>query len=195
MRDTVVKRHTVGGNTPLTPVVPMSIASNCFATREEWLAAFTSRASEVFDALAYAVPRNIRASIGYTSKGGRGKRIGECHGIAGSADGTFEIFLTPAMGCPILIAATLTHEIVHAVVGLAEGHGKAFKRCATDLGLGGKMTATIPTDAWHSWADPILADLGPAARRSPAAPRRRKGADYPAKEMRMPRMRLRVPHH
>lgn len=141
--------------------MPDAPTSNAFTTREEWLAAFIVRSRDVFDALAYSVPTNVRASIGYTSRGGRGKRIGECHSVSASADATFEIFVTPALGCPFKIAEVVTHELVHATVGLEDGHGKAFKRCATDLGLGGKMTATIATDAWHSWADPIIADLGP----------------------------------
>jgi hypothetical protein len=36
----------------------------------------------------------------------------------------------------------LIHELVHIAVGLAAGHGKAFKKVASRVGLQGKMTAT-----------------------------------------------------
>jgi hypothetical protein len=43
---------------------------------------------------------------------------------------------------PIEVSATLLHELVHAAVGLAAKHRGPFKKCATALGLEGKMTAT-----------------------------------------------------
>lgn len=49
---------------------------------------------------------------------------------------------------PTQIAAILAHELVHAAVGIAAGHGKAFKRVAAGLGLVGPMRATTPGDAF-----------------------------------------------
>ena len=130
-------------------------------TREAWLGAFALRASPLFTAAGAPLPRNVRISIGFPSTGNKGKRIGECWGTAASADGHFEIFLTPTLASDERIADVLTHELVHAAAGLEAGHGKAFKRIAVALGLTGKMTATVAGAVWHAWARPIIADLGP----------------------------------
>ena len=132
-----------------------------FTTREEWLQAFIEQSRDAFEAIGSPLPRNTRVAIGFCSTGARGKRIGECWSNAASADGHFEIFIVPSLGDPYEIAAVLTHELVHAAVGLEAKHGSIFKSAATGLGLGGKMTATVPTDAWHSWANPIVEALGP----------------------------------
>jgi hypothetical protein len=139
----------------------MSEPNTLHPTREQWLNAFVDASRPVFSALGYSVPRNLRVSVGFPSSGRKGKAIGECWSSVCSADGTFEIFIHPTQDAPARVCDVLTHEVCHAVVGLEAGHGKAFKQCATSLGLGGKMTATIATDAWHSWADPILECLGP----------------------------------
>jgi hypothetical protein len=54
----------------------------------------------------------------------------------------------------------LTHELIHAAVGLDAGHNAHFKRVSTSLGLTGKATATIAGEGWYSWALPIIEELG-----------------------------------
>ena len=131
-----------------------------FDTREEWLNAFLAAARPHFERVGHPLPENVRASIGFTSGGMRGRSIGECWGTTSSADGHFEIFLRPSLNADERVADVLTHEAVHAAVGLAAKHGGAFKRCATALGLTGKMTATVAGPGWREWALPILAKLG-----------------------------------
>jgi hypothetical protein len=108
----------------------------------------------------------VRVAIGFTSRGARGRAIGECWDNRCSDDGHFEIFIRPDLAhapdaMPAQIAAILAHELVHAAVGIAAGHGKAFKRIAVGLGLVGKMTATTPGDAFLAAVAPILAAAGP----------------------------------
>jgi hypothetical protein len=130
-------------------------------TREEWLNAFKTEATKVFTDRGFEVPSNVRVSIGFPSTGNRGKRIGECWFTQASADQHFEIFMHPGLQSDSArIAGILTHELVHTVFP-TDGHGRLFKRCATSVGLTGKMTATTEGPEWHEWADPILADLGP----------------------------------
>lgn len=62
---------------------------------------------------------------------------------------------------PAQIAAILAHELVHAAVGIAAGHGKAFKRIALGLGLVRPMRATTPGDVFLATITPILAGAGP----------------------------------
>lgn len=132
-----------------------------FATREEWLNAFLAAARPHFERVGYPLRDNVRVSIGFPSGGMRGRAIGECWGSTSSADGHFEIFLRPSLNDDARVADVLTHEAVHAAVGLAAKHGGAFKRCAVALGLEGKMTATVAGARWREWALPILAELGP----------------------------------
>jgi len=121
-----------------------------FKTREAWLNEFTRRARPVFKRAGYPIPEKIRVSVGFTSKGARSSRIGECWDSRCSGDGCFEIFITPKLGCASRIADVHTHELIHAAVGLEEGHGPKFKAAMKALGLGGKATATVPTSDWHA---------------------------------------------
>jgi hypothetical protein len=131
-------------------------------TREEWLIAFTQAARPIFEAEGFPLPRDVRVSIGFTSKGARGKAIGQCWDSGASADKHFEIFIRPNLqGNASRVADVLTHELVHAAVGLKAGHGAKFRKCATALGLTGKMTATVAGEKFHGWAKPILDKLGP----------------------------------
>jgi hypothetical protein len=132
-----------------------------FATREAWLNKFKDAARPCFEDAGFPLPENVRVSIGFPSGGTRGRAIGECWSAVASKDGHFEIFLRPSIETDARIADVLTHELVHAAVGLEAKHGKPFKRCATALGLEGKMTATVAGDGWRKWALPILEELGP----------------------------------
>jgi hypothetical protein len=130
------------------------------SSREAWLNAFIAAARPVFAARGYEIPAKVRASIGFTSVGLRGKRIGECWSDQASADATFEIFIVPGMDDAERVADILTHELIHAAVGLKAGHGPKFGACARAMGLEGKLTATVAGDSWRAWARPILKRLG-----------------------------------
>lgn len=118
------------------------------------------------DRAAIPASRPCRVAIGFTSRGAKGKAIGECWDNRRSGDGHFEIFIRPDLAhapdaMPAQIAAILAHELVHAAVGIAAGHGRAFKRVSVGLGLVGPMRATTPGDAFLSAIAPILAAVGP----------------------------------
>jgi len=127
-------------------------------TREEWLQKFTTAARAVFLDAGYVVPE-VRVSVGFTSKGARGKRIGECWVPEASEDQTPEIFISPTIGDAFRIADIHTHELIHAT-GI-RGHKTDFVRCMKAVGLEGKPTATTAGDAWRAWALPIIEELGP----------------------------------
>jgi hypothetical protein len=138
-------------------------------TREAWLMAFVTAAQAKFTEVGAPIPANIRASIGFSSKGARSNRIGECWSSCSSNDGVFEMFVVPTITSTRQIAGVLTHEIVHAAVGLEAGHGPKFRKIATAVGLVGKMTATTEGPLWDAWAEPILKKIGayPAASLKP----------------------------
>ncbi|KKI21914.1 SprT-like domain-containing protein [Sphingomonas sp. Ag1] len=133
--------------------------------RESWLNRVAVGMTPLFETLGAPLPSRVRVAIGFTSRGAKGKAIGECWDNRCSGDGHFEIFIRPdlahaADAMPAQIAAILAHELVHAAVGIAAGHGKAFKRVAIGLGLVGPMRATTPGDVFLATIAPILAAAG-----------------------------------
>ncbi|CUS44988.1 FIG01094561: hypothetical protein [hydrothermal vent metagenome] len=105
--------------------------------RESWLNRVAAGMAPLFEALDAPLPSRVRVAIG------------ECWDNRRSGDGHFEIFIRPDLAhapdaMPAQIAAILAHELVHAAVGIAAGHGRAFKRVAVGLGLVGPMRATTP---------------------------------------------------
>lgn len=132
-----------------------------YTTREDWLNAFIDAARPRFEEANAPLPINVRVAVGFTSKGTRGARIGECWSSAASEDGHFEIFIKPTLDNPARICDVLTHELIHVAVGIEQGHNAYFRRVATSLGLEGKATATIAGAAWYDWALPIMEALGP----------------------------------
>lgn len=130
-------------------------------TREEWLARFTEAARPEFKKAGCPLPKKVRCSIGFPSKGARSKTIGECWEASAAEDKVCEIFIRPSLQSDTSrIADILTHELCHAALGSGVGHKAPFKRLAISLGLTGKMTATVAGPNWHAWADPIIKELG-----------------------------------
>lgn len=134
--------------------------------RESWLNRVAAGVAPLFEVLDAPLPDRIRVAIGFTSAGRKGKAISECWDNRCSADGHFENFIRPDLAhapdaMPVQIAADLAHELVHAAVGIAAGHGKAFKRLANGLGLIGPMRATTPGDGFLGTIVPVLSNAGP----------------------------------
>jgi hypothetical protein len=139
--------------------------SNSYATREQWLVALMERFTAWFEP-EYAVPKNIRISCGFPSGRAIPKEngkcaLGQCFGSERSADQHFEIFISPVRSNALKVAATVAHEMCHAVVGIAAKHGKLFKAAATHMLLEGKMTATKGSDAFNAKIALTLDGLGP----------------------------------
>lgn len=115
-------------------------------TREQWLMALTEELRQsLFSQTSSKLPELIEVSCGWPSTKAltaKSRRIGECWSPESSADGLHEIFISPFLGDALEVAATLTHELVHAAVGVDKKHGSAFKRAMTEVGLEGKATAT-----------------------------------------------------
>lgn len=109
-------------------------------TREAWLGrAAKVLAETLFEGIE--VPP-MRLSVGWPGGGKKETRIGECWPTAASADGVAQIFLSPIRGedRTVDVLATLAHEMIHAIVDCADGHGGAFKKVAKGVGFGPKFT-------------------------------------------------------
>jgi hypothetical protein len=134
-------------------------------TRQMWLEAAVVALRERFEQAGYAVPATVRVSIGFPKgSGGRSKAIGQCWANECSTDQYNEIFISPELGGASIgprIMGVLAHELAHATVGVQAGHKAPFKQCAVAVGLTGKMTATIETDEFNTWAATVIERIGP----------------------------------
>lgn len=128
--------------------------------REEWLANASAALQRRFESSGLAPTGPVRVGVGFTSVGGRGKRIGECWAESASGDSTREVIISPVLDAPRVVLATLLHELVHASLPVDAKHGPAFKRVATACGLEGKMTATTPNPYLSDVLDMTAEDLG-----------------------------------
>lgn len=131
--------------------------------RETWLNDFAQRLVPLFKNAGFPLDLSkVRLSVGFP-RGGKGTRktIGQCWSNKASADGHTEIFISPILGSAADVDHVLTHELVHHVVGLKEGHRGKFAECARALGLAGKLTATTAGDELRPKLDAITAAIGP----------------------------------
>lgn len=125
--------------------------------RETWLEQVAERMSPWFGSTPLPP---LRLAVGFPSTGKRGRRVGECWDRESSEDGHFEILIRPDLADPVEVAAVLAHELVHAAVGIEAGHKAPFRKLATAIGLEGKMTATVPGEAFKRNLTPILSEVG-----------------------------------
>jgi len=140
------------------------------ATREQWLQAGVKALRPLFTKVCDDDQRavlkklvdkqKLRVSCGWPGGGSARTRIGECWSETCSADGKIEIFISPKVAEKVEVLDILTHEIVHAVVGLECGHKGAFRSVATKVGLQGKMTATTAGPELNKQLKAIAKKLG-----------------------------------
>lgn len=115
---------------------------NTHATREGWLTAAAKQLDkEFFKGRGHKLPEKLRVSCGF-AKYSSGKAIGQCWDCKVSTDGTYEIFICPTQDEGMRVLDILLHELIHAEVGIDEGHKGQFRVRAKEFGLQGKMTAT-----------------------------------------------------
>jgi hypothetical protein len=80
-------------------------------TREQWLNHMAQLLGPVFSGAGYPLPSNIRFSCGWPGCADRQTRIGECWHSKSSADGTFEIFISPTLSDPLRVGDVLVLRI------------------------------------------------------------------------------------
>lgn len=157
-----------GVDTTITTCLLVEMKEIKHKTREEWLQAAVALMTPMFKGVGYDVP-SIYVSAGWPSKGARStarQTLGECWNKKASSDGKHQIFLNPsslsildhrAEGDKMGVLPTLVHEVVHAVVGCDQKHGKAFGKCARAVGLEGKLTSTFAGEDLYErckqWSD------------------------------------------
>lgn len=131
--------------------------------REVWLNQATEKLWPIIASNAGGKMPPCKVSVGFPlrRKGKGSHAIGQCWCRSVSKGDIFEIFVCPSQDNPTTVLAILLHEMIHATVGLQEGHKGAFKRVAKASGLIGKMTATAPGDVLTATLRNIAKKLGP----------------------------------
>lgn len=125
-------------------------------TREDWLNKLKERLRPLFARAEMELPENIRISCGWpvgralATPSSPARTIGQCWTPACSADGHYEIFVSPVLEDPMHVASTLVHELCHVIDECESGHGAEFARLCRAIGLEGKPT--------HTHAGPELTD-------------------------------------
>lgn len=126
-------------------------------TREQWLLnAIGVLYSEKFKPLGYKF-NNIRVSVGFPDTK---KAIGQWWEPKATEDNFASIFIHPGKGNPIEILDILVHELVHDACGAKAGHGPIFKKCATEVGLEGKMRSAHANRELLGYLKKLAAKLG-----------------------------------
>ena len=134
--------------------------------REEWLTDGMYELERVlFKPQGETLPAKIRVSCSWPSnragsKNKAGSVLGQCHYPTASADQTTEMVISQSQDDPMEVLAILAHEMIHAIKGSQAGHGKLFKRLALAIGLTGKMTSTVASEAFKQSVQPIIDNLG-----------------------------------
>jgi hypothetical protein len=143
---------------------PMPARPNAYQHREAWLHALMGELRAPFKRLGHPIPERVRIGVGFPSVRGiasKNQRIGECWSNERSGDDHHEIIISPVIADGMRVAGILTHELIHAAVGVEHGHKGPFRTMAKGLGLEGKMTATVEGEAFKRLAQPILDAIGP----------------------------------
>ena len=132
-------------------------------SREDWLTEAVDLVRGYYSDRHLFIPKKLRVSIGFTSKGihtGRRGRIGETWGSDLSTDGTTEIFLRPDLFEVPAVMATLAHELIHAAVPNTGDHGPEFKRHMGTLKMQGRATVCVPGPEFQAELERLVASLG-----------------------------------
>ncbi|WP_208531258.1 hypothetical protein [Pseudomonas aeruginosa] len=128
--------------------------------REAWLNAMAERMSPRFLELG-APLQPYRISIGFTSAGQRGNVGAEVWHSSASADGTYEILISPGTDDSMQVSAYLAHELCHIAAGIKEGHKGPFVKLMKAIGMTGPFTCSVPTRQFEEWVKPFIDELGP----------------------------------
>lgn len=128
------------------------------ATREAWLNHVAHLMRPMFAKVGFPLPPKIRITMSLTNKS---RAIGVCYDPQCSADGSYEILVRLDRFEPVDVAAILAHELAHAAVGVQAGHKGPFGILARAIGLEGKLTATVPGEAFTRAVQPLLREVGP----------------------------------
>ena len=130
--------------------------------REAWLEKGVEQLNTLVFSPCGKSADDVRVSVGFPmgAKGPMNDAVGQCWDNSVSSGGFNEIFVSPVIEDSVKALEILGHEMVHAIVGTAAGHKGPFKRLAVEIGLTGKMTATVAGPELTKTLESIVENIG-----------------------------------
>ena len=105
-----------------------------FSTREEYLQAFISEVRPMFDLYGQPLPSNVRITCGFPLNAKRSKALSDLFPTDNSRDNHWEIFISPEVADPKMVAELTIHELCRTTAG-AFSRGVTFQKIADSMGL------------------------------------------------------------
>lgn len=130
--------------------------------REAWLKAASAKLRPYIRSKTGLYVPDVNVSTGFPSSNATRTSvvtsiaIGQCWNGSRSADKRCHIFVSPFLGDAIRVLDVLAHELLHAALGTAKGHGPEFAKAAESIGLTGKPTATVAGEAFRTVAIDLI---------------------------------------
>lgn len=108
------------------------ILPSIHANREAWLNAAVDELRPFFSSRGHTLPSEIRVATGYPTNAKRSgfKVLGECIPNTNSADGHYEIWISPILADPIKVAETLIAQLCRTAKGALNVTNLAYARVA-----------------------------------------------------------------
>jgi hypothetical protein len=140
----------------------MSKLKNEFDTDQAWLRAAFEALRPDFEAIGKTLPAPIHPNFGFTSHGSKKTGItGQYYDGSASTDDVPKLIIRCNTDEPLPILEAVVHQCTHAVVGVQEGHGKAFREVALRIGLEPPMRTSKAGKRLAERLHALAAELGP----------------------------------
>jgi hypothetical protein len=140
----------------------MSKLKNEHDTAEGWLKGAFFGLGPDFEAIGKVLPAVIHADFGFTSHGSKKTGIsGQFFEGSVSTDQIGKLIVRCNTDDVITILEAVVHQAVHAVVGIKDGHGKAFRETALRIGLEPPMRTSKAGKRLTERLHVLAAELGP----------------------------------
>ena len=116
------------------------------ANREAWLNAAVDELRPFFSSRGHTLPAEIRVATGYPTNAKRSgfKVLGECIPNTNSADGHYEIWISPILADPLKVAETLIAQLCRTAKGALTVTNLAYARVAEAMHILPAGTASSP---------------------------------------------------
>lgn len=138
-------------------MIPQSL-SGIVPNREHWLTTVAVLLRPWFAQRGLEIPLRVRLGVG--ALGENRRTLGACYCTADEA-GYRHITISPFVDDPLVVGATLVHELIHASLSPDEGHGPRFREAAQKIGLEGRVTEANPGLALTGVLRDITRKAGP----------------------------------
>ena len=131
-------------------------------TAEAWLLAAIDALRPDFEAIGKPLPAVIHADWGFDGHGTKKTQInGQFWEGSASTDGIPKIVIRCVTDDVVTILEAVSHQCVHGAVGAKEGHGRAFREVALQIGLEPPMRTSKAGKRLRERLDALADALGP----------------------------------